>query len=573
MAAAEDSAAAISGIIWGDGAWALIEEAKAECYALRAAAAVSAAASADAVAALPAEQLEPETKGARQRRAPGAALRDALAFIAEKGGTSEPDPSKPGNRIVTCGNGHTWSTQVHNLASGHWCAHCYGNAPLTIEQMREIAEARGGTCESEVYGGLTRDLKWKCSEGHEWLATPNNIKNKGSWCGHCGVNTGEELVRAALSEAFPGETFDRTRRQPWMKGLELDGYSERLKLAFEYQGKQHYERVPHFQPREGAFESQLERDQLTLERCMDEPGVTLLVVPYTVGFVRIRDWVRRELISMYLEIGPKLGDNMAFYDNVRAAGRRVAEQFAKAREIIAKKKGVCLSERFISRTLPLRIRCEAGHEFEASLAAIDQPASRGPRFCPECGGTRPKTDEELNQIVSSCGFELLHVESRRGDDRRMRRHITVSCPVGPTYEVLFDNFSPLVPGVPRKGCAECSNARKGVSKRGNIREWCRTHGVHPTAEYRGQEFEHEWVCVKGHTFAATYGCLKGKKGALCIPCKVDQIASLKGLQLITPWVDKSPLATPLTWRHIQCGTEFRSSFQKLVHKKGCPSCK
>ena len=47
--------------------------------------------------------------------------------------------------------------------------------PLTIEEMHEIARSRGGTCLSETY--VSSKLRWRCAQGHEWEATPNNVKD------------------------------------------------------------------------------------------------------------------------------------------------------------------------------------------------------------------------------------------------------------------------------------------------------------------------------------------------------------------------------------------------------------
>ena len=136
-----------------------------------------------------------------------------------------------------------------------------------IEFMQETAIERGGKCLSPIYKGLDEKLEWQCWNEHTWSATPRNILHRKSWCPTCRGNVGEELVRGALSEAFPGKIFERTRRLEWLDRLELDGYNAELKLAFEYQGIQHFERVKHFQHEEGQFESQLARDALKRERC------------------------------------------------------------------------------------------------------------------------------------------------------------------------------------------------------------------------------------------------------------------------------------------------------------------
>ena len=84
----------------------------------------------------------------------------------------------------TCSKGHTWHAEPKNVRYGSWCPICGGTTKLTIEEMREIAEARGGRCLSELYENIYSKLKWQCAEGHKWDATPKNVK-RGTWCPVC----------------------------------------------------------------------------------------------------------------------------------------------------------------------------------------------------------------------------------------------------------------------------------------------------------------------------------------------------------------------------------------------------
>jgi hypothetical protein len=65
------------------------------------------------------------------------------------------------------------------------------------------------------------------------------------------------------------------------KDLELDIYNEELKLAIEYNGRQHYEYIPYFHKNYEAFLDQKYRDDLKRELCKKN-GITLIEVPYTV---------------------------------------------------------------------------------------------------------------------------------------------------------------------------------------------------------------------------------------------------------------------------------------------------
>jgi hypothetical protein len=56
---------------------------------------------------------------------------------------------------------------------------------LTIKEMQLIAKERGGKCLSTKYVNVHTKLLWKCSEGHQWRAIPNTVKNRGIWCRVC----------------------------------------------------------------------------------------------------------------------------------------------------------------------------------------------------------------------------------------------------------------------------------------------------------------------------------------------------------------------------------------------------
>jgi hypothetical protein len=464
---------------------------------------------------------------------------------------------------------------VVNLVYAHsWCPECYGNKPLTIEIMREIAEARGGECVSPEYHGLRQKLRWKCSFDHEWEATPLNVKNHGSWCPHCKVNVGEELVRAALEEAFPGKAFVRTRSEPWMHNLELDGYNAEISLAFEYQGRQHFERVEHFQREDGAFEAQLERDARTQEYC-DDAKVVLLIAPFTVGFTNVRSFVRHWLEDMMFDgVAPAVGTDAEFYDRVRAQGPDAVHQFNRVVEVIRRKGGECISTRYLGYRVPMRIRCGSGHEFEATPEAVSQPSWRGPRFCPECGGTRRKTDKELQARVEAIGYVFLGVESRVDEKGKSRRHLSIQCSEGHVYEVTLDNFRPDAENNKKGRCPTCHHAEIGGSKRGNITHWCDHHGIRlAEGEYANSGTLYKWRCdAAGHEFVGKLAVLKQMKSP-CTECWIAAFEQEHSLQLMTPWTATSTSATVLTWRCLECDTAFNASKLNLgVKKTLCETC-
>jgi predicted lactoylglutathione lyase len=97
-----------------------------------------------------------------------------------------------------CAEGHQWKAKPNYIKTGSWCPRCAGKAKGTIEEMRSIAEERGGKCLSSTYVNAHRKLLWECAEGHQWEAKPNSVKT-GAWCPHCAQNKGmiEEMQKIA----------------------------------------------------------------------------------------------------------------------------------------------------------------------------------------------------------------------------------------------------------------------------------------------------------------------------------------------------------------------------------------
>lgn len=180
-----------------------------------------------------------------------------------------------------CESGHEWSAPANRIKNGHWCGKCAGLARGTIDAMRAMAAARGGKCLSSDYKGNKHKLLWRCEAGHEWWAVPNSISS-GRWCSECGNpgnSIGERLCRAIMARMFRAE-FPRTW-PAWLvsnqgRRLELDGYAERLGIAFEYQGRHHYKPSGWHSPE--AVAAQQERDRTKVRICHDR-GVRLVVVP------------------------------------------------------------------------------------------------------------------------------------------------------------------------------------------------------------------------------------------------------------------------------------------------------
>jgi hypothetical protein len=203
-----------------------------------------------------------------------------------------------------CKENHTWIANINNVKHANtWCPTCSGHNKLSLEECQKLAISREGECLSTEYINNQTHMEWKCKEGHTWSAVFNSVKQGYSWCPYCSKSRSEKLCREILEE-YIGLRFPSIRPD-WLKNitgynLELDGVCEDLKLAFEYQGKQHDEYIPFFHTNGPSdFERQQERDKLKLELCKKH-NIDVFIIPPTLSYQNeneLRIFIKEELIK------------------------------------------------------------------------------------------------------------------------------------------------------------------------------------------------------------------------------------------------------------------------------------
>jgi hypothetical protein len=82
------------------------------------------------------------------------------------------------------------------------------------------------------------------------------------------------------------------------RNLELDGYNEELGIAFEHNGRQHYEYPNTFHKTKQDFYDQHYRDQYKRKAC-DDNDVYLIVIPFHVPEKDIRQFIISKLPNDY----------------------------------------------------------------------------------------------------------------------------------------------------------------------------------------------------------------------------------------------------------------------------------
>jgi hypothetical protein len=130
----------------------------------------------------------------------------------------------------------------------------------------------------------------------------------------------EQYVRSLFSHLL-GASFPRRRDLPWLVNasggrMELDDYNEELGIGFEYQGPQHYGVDGFFHKTDAALERRRMDDARKMELCNSQ-GVTLVAVPYSIGWTGLQAYVTTELTSR----GREIADSSPFPPGVISISR------------------------------------------------------------------------------------------------------------------------------------------------------------------------------------------------------------------------------------------------------------
>lgn len=186
-----------------------------------------------------------------------------------------------------CSEGHVWEAVAGSVKNGKkWCRKCaddhlkVSKLKYSIQDAIDYATENNGECLNTSMTNCMDMITWRCNKGHEWTVRFTSAI-RGFWCRGCCSSKSENVCREILQN-ITGWDFPNTRPE-FLQGLELDGYNKTARVAFEYNGEQHYKYIPHFHRDPEDFNKQLERDRRKYRLCA-ENKVDLIIIPYTFSF-------------------------------------------------------------------------------------------------------------------------------------------------------------------------------------------------------------------------------------------------------------------------------------------------
>ena len=401
---------------------------------------------------------------------------------------------------MKCGKGHTWVSTFNTVFYHNcWCPTCY-HRKLNIQDMKDCAATRGGKCLSSEYVNCRTKLKWKCLYGHEWESMPNSVL-RGSWCPHCKKSIHEHKCRFIFEQLF-GVPFKNTFTVLPNK-LELDGYNEQLKLAFEYNGLQHYKRVPQWQKTENAFLLRKQMDS-EKEKLCKEMGITLIVIPYTVSKndSELLSFIKEQLHKTKIIIPndmQNLNDFNLYFKNMDGM-----------EEFVQKQEGILLSSSHANGVVRIRVQCKYGHEWESNYHAMKRKGN----WCPACSHKKTASKQikhdtdSINTMLQSKGITCATIG--------MLSTKAVAKFICKNRHVWSAKIASILQGA---GCPYC----RRVADKIKMLEKCKilansNNGKCLSKKYIDLHSEMTWRCKNRHEWSASYTKMNNRTH-WCLECE------------------------------------------------------
>lgn len=305
-----------------------------------------------------------------------------------------------------CSNSHIFPSTLDNVRAGNWCNKCtHPIRALALRDIQNIAIERGGKCLSKIYIDPYTKLEWQCKYGHNWSARATDIIKRGSWCKDCSVGLMERVCRQYFEQIF-NKPFPNIRPD-WLinlktsQRLELDGYSEELKIAFEYHGQHHYKLNSLFHKKKEDLALRKDLDKLK-EKLVKEQGIKLIEIPQIPNYLKLEN-LMSYLLKKFEENSIVVPENMLNMkiDLFKAYAPDESKYIEIINKLVESKNGKFLSGYYLGLHTKLEFECEYGHQWPASPAKVVLQN----RWCPYCAkAKRANSSSKVHEEISKLGL-------------------------------------------------------------------------------------------------------------------------------------------------------------------------
>lgn len=445
---------------------------------------------------------------------------------------------------VQCRRGHKWEPRADSLRGGSWCPKCPAiEKRVSIADVRALAVERGGRLLSAAYKNNESPLEWICDAGHVFKSNWANVIS-GRWCPRCSESRSERITRAHFEQLFK-KKFPKVR-PIWLRksnaktSLELDGYCEELKLAFEHQGEHHYRSVNYNGSVSGTDVRKQRRNDKLKRKVCEENGVTIVEVPQLGRKLGV-DELKAFIVSECKKHGIALPKGVADVEiDIGGAytNRKEIERLAEIRAIAKERNAALVSDTYVDAKTPLDFKClKCGHEWPAVYHQIKRSG------CRKCGleSSAKKQTGQLRRNGSPASGGTVFEDAcekafKKGIECRSQASEYVSAKAKMDWHCLrcgrdwATSCDTICQG---KGCRVCEQKKVGERRRHTIQSMhalaADNGGRCLSKQYHGGGVKLRWECGDcGKPFeAAPDNVLHG--GSWCPSCRRKQAAEKRRL--------------------------------------------
>lgn len=176
---------------------------------------------------------------------------------------------------------HYFSMKVLHHLNGHGCPLCSktGHKYSNEEFIIRAREVHGDLYDYSKVNYINKEtpIEIICSKHGSFWQTPHNHIS-GCGCPKCKATKVQYKIYSWLKTEFPDQVWEWEYSPAWLKPQVFDIYCDKLHLAIEYNGRQHYEPVAVFGG-ELEFQKTIERDKQKSIKCSSN-NCNLYIIKY-----------------------------------------------------------------------------------------------------------------------------------------------------------------------------------------------------------------------------------------------------------------------------------------------------
>jgi thiol-disulfide isomerase/thioredoxin len=339
--------------------------------------------------------------------------------------------------------------------------------------------------------------------------------------------------------------------------MELDGYCQPLKIAFEHQGEQHYTTKSHLIRSKHDLSKIKLHDKLKRKLCKERDVVLIQIpeIPNRLPIDEVKAFIKKQC---ELKGFPYPADFDSIKVNLKSAYTNPSSrEILDALKVIADEKGgKCLSKVYKGDNKKLLWECSKGHQWKAVPSSIKQG-----KWCPYCAGIAKKTIEQMHQLAKERGGRCLSEKYINNQTK-----LLWECSEGHRWKAT-----------PRQGkwCPYCAGRGKTIE---DMQKLAKGRGGKCISKaFLGARKKLLWECSKGHQWMAIPDSIR--RGSWCPQCrgskkqtieKMRQIAKKRGGKCLSNiYLNNS---SKLLWE-CENGHQWEAIYSSIQRGRWCPVCR